>query len=245
MNKFTNLLSAGKKSIQILIIVLLALIAATSVYLYALGVGSKAESEGQQVSTYIVHSLVPAGLSLQDAISQGLIVEQKMTKSARPADSLSEVNDTNSALVALRDLQPGQIILNSAFGFSVADAGGLPIPDGKIAVSISLPDVSRVAAFVHPGSEVAVFSSVAAKESGGSPTVRVLFQKLLVLAIGNQVSSVQGQTADSNLVTLAVTPLEAEKLIYGSANTTLYFGLLTNSAKLEDLVPIGSTNLFN
>lgn len=245
MSKITNYLSLGKKSLQFLIIITLALIAATSVYLYAQGVGSQVKAQGETVSTYITTSEIPAGLALQDAVAQGLVIEKQIARAALPMDSLSKVTDENAKLVALRDLQLGQILLNSQFGFSVAESGGLPIPDGKVAVSVSLSDVSRVASFVKPGSEVAVFSMYTSKDNDNKAVIKVLFPKLLVLAIGNQVTATSGTAAESNLVTVAATPDEAQKILYAATNTSLYFGLLTKSAKLDNLAPISEANLFN
>ena len=40
-------------------------------------------------------------------------------------------------------------------------SGALPIPSGKVAMSVQLGDPQRVAGFVKPGSEIAVFVTIA------------------------------------------------------------------------------------
>ena len=63
-----------------------------------------------------------------------------------------------SDLVALGTIYPGEQIIAPKFG-SLGDTESLVIPDDKMAVSVELTDPERVAGFVNPGSEVAIFVS--------------------------------------------------------------------------------------
>ena len=81
--------------------------------------------------------------------------------------------DALKGTVALQDLLVGEQIVADKFGANVAEAASpLGIPANKMAISINLTDPDRVAGFVNPGSEVAIFVTGdrvrAARDRGGS-----------------------------------------------------------------------------
>ena len=102
-----------------------------------------------------------------------------------------KVNVTIEDQVAITTVFTGQQILSQQFG-STATTSGLPIPEGKMAVSVQLGDPERVAGFVQPGSEVAVFA-VTQEIGGDLRTSQVLLPRVQVIAAGP--STVVSQTS--------------------------------------------------
>ena len=71
------------------------------------------------------------------------------------------------------------------FGNNVAEAvSPLGIPEGKMAISVNLTDPDRVAGFVNPGSQVAVFLTGNDGQTG-QPFTRMLFDRVMVLGVGS------------------------------------------------------------
>jgi pilus assembly protein CpaB len=111
-----------------------------------------------------------------------------------------------------------------------------------VAISVSLSDPARVAGFVNPGSDVAIFVS---GTLGGQPYTRLLLPKVGVIGVGPN-TSVANSTAGSTdgtgtqnteqvpttLLTLAVTQQEAQKVLFAQGNGQLAFALTTDSSKV-------------
>ncbi len=102
---------------------------------------------------------------------------------------------------------------------------GLPItiPEGKRALSIRVNEVVSVAGFVIPYTRVDVLLSL---DQGGEPRTQIILQDMTVLAAG-QVSArdEEGKPMSYSVVTLLVTPQEAEKLTLASQQGQLQLAL--------------------
>ena len=115
---------------------------------------------------------------------------------------------------------PGEPILEGKL--APKDAGaGLPavIPEGMRAVSVAVNDVVAVAGFAQPGTSVDVM--VTGQSLGGGPSenvTRTILEDVRVLAAGQKTEQDrQGQATTITVITLLVTPEDADKL--AMANT--------------------------
>jgi len=115
---------------------------------------------------------------------------------------------------------PGEPILEGKL--APKDAGaGLPaiIPEGMRAVSVAVNDVVAVAGFAQPGTSVDVMVTGNAGGAAGSEQVtRTILENVRVLAAGQKTEQDrQGQPQTVTVITLLVTPEDADKL--AMANT--------------------------
>ena len=78
------------------------------------------------------------------------VVREDMVEGA--LSSTSSIDDE----VAIATIYPGQQVIGQQFG---QDPETLTIPADKLAISVELTDPARVAGFVNPGSQVAIFAS--------------------------------------------------------------------------------------
>jgi len=115
---------------------------------------------------------------------------------------------------------PGEPILEGKL--APRDAGaGLPaiIPEGMRAVSVAVNDVVAVAGFAQPGTSVDVM--VTGQSEGGAvpqQVTRTILEDVRVLAAGQKTEQDrQGQAQTVTVITLLVTPEDADKL--AMANT--------------------------
>jgi pilus assembly protein CpaB len=120
----------------------------------------------------------------------------------------------------------GEFLLPSKL--AAANAGsGLPslIPQGMRAVSVRVNDVVSVAGFVQPGSRVDVMSTGASGGGGERQTATVL-ENVLVIAVGKSLDrSSTENTQAASVITLLVSPDDAQKLALASQEGRIQLAL--------------------
>ncbi len=105
----------------------------------------------------------------------------------------------------------GEFILPSKLAAENAGAG-LPslIPPGMRAVSVRVNDVVSVAGFVQPGTRVDV---LATGNSGSERQTTTVLENVAVIAVGKSLDrSVAGEAQNAPVITLLVSPDDAQKL---------------------------------
>jgi pilus assembly protein CpaB len=182
---------------------------------------------------------------------------------------MTAVGDT-AHLSAVTDVYPGVPLLRTMFSASVSTTGELTIPDGKMAMSVQLTDPERVAGFVVPGSDVAIFATIGVTYHNNGPQngandelTQLLLSRVPVLAVGPTSLRTESQTdlpqtstskltkSESDpvsvaVLTVAVTEQEAAKLAHAAQVGDLTFALLSPSSKLpKPSAPVGAANIVN
>lgn len=251
-----------KRWLPIVLAVALAVIAAGLVFFYIRGAEQRAIEDQQPVSVLVSTATVPRGITLGDAASGGLVEVTQVPADMAPSGALTAVTADNAGLLAINNVNPGQILLATNFVAELPDVTPVSIPDGLLAIAISLGDVQRVGNFLRPGAEVVIFNSyttggaLAAAEGDNAPTgdltTRVLVDRALVLGIGETATSPTTNpdgtvTAPppSSLITLGVDQAEAEKIIQASQTGSLYFGLLGDGTEIVTSNGTTDGNLFD
>lgn len=238
----------ARRSILLTVAFAIAALGTAMIILYVQGVDARATEGQQRVEVLTATDVIKVGESVADAQAAG-----KLEKSDVVRDDMVEgaLNSTASIdeQVALDTIYPGQQIIGQQFG----DPGSeetLTIPDDKLAVSVELTDPARVAGFVNPGSQVAIFASgdpEIYKPDGStqklSPYTRILLTSVEVIGVGDTSMSSRTTTEDGKetteqiprtILTVAVTQEQAERLIYASRNGDLSFALRTDKSKATD-----------
>ncbi|MCA1983949.1 Flp pilus assembly protein CpaB [Nocardioides nematodiphilus] len=237
-----------------LLVVAAAIVAALGVVLvliYAKGADNRAQDKYDTVEVLTATAQINPGESIDQASTGGKLALRPVTR----GELLAGYQTATTALagqVALATIYPGEQIIAGKFGTSAVPVSALPIPDGKTAISISLSDPARVAGFVNPGSEIAVFMSGTA---GGQPFTRLLLPKVTVIGVGATAETAAGgASADSapanteqlpaTLITLAVTQQEAQKILFAQGNGQLAVSLTTGTTKVTPGPATTLANLF-
>ena len=257
----------GRRIVAIFAAALVALVGVVAVLLYARGADARAVASQQPSPVYVVQSVVPAGTTLKDAVQNGLIVKTSVAAKGVPAGALTAVDGGNGGLFAVSDIQPGEYVLANRFGVKPVGTKAIEVPAGQVAVSISLADPARVGTFVTPGSHVVLFdtfdpptkSSATSGDSSGTAAAatgsqtRVLLDDVLVIAMGEASLTPapapkegEEQTAPTPgaLLTVAVTPADATRLVHGIQTGSLYAALRGTDAKVDLGKVVSSASLF-
>lgn len=241
----------GRRILAIGAAVLLALVGAALVLVYAMRADERALAELQPERVYVVTETVPSGTSLKEALRLELIEPTQVARSGVPGGALQEVGPPNQELLALIDIPVGTYVLEGSFGEQPLSQKAIDVPDGHLAISLELSDPARVGTFVTPGSHLAIFATYPLKESGideedqasNDGDVRgtsILLDDVLVLGMGQRslspAESTESGEQDSNaggfLVTLAVTPEQATRLVHAIQQYALYAGLRSDNLEI-------------
>lgn len=233
--------------------VLVAALGGLLVFLWVQGADSRAEERFDTVDVLKATAIIESGETIEDAQAAG-----KLTLAAVAQDQLLNGYQTDTTAIAgtkaMQTIYPGEQIVADKFGTGVAAASSLPFTDdGKIAMSVNLTDPARVAGFVNPGSEVAIFITGNDAATGTSFT-RLLLDRVTVLAVGNT-TPVSTTTTDETgastteqlprtLLTISVEQRQMEKVLYAQANGELAFGLLTEESVVAPGQPMTFAELW-
>jgi pilus assembly protein CpaB len=241
-----------------------ALLGTFAVFSYVSRVEAKTLDGAQPVDVLVASERLVAGTSGKALATSKLVQLVPMPRKSVPEGALTAL-DTVGAQTLVSDVFAGEVLLRAKFADQTARTGDLVIPKDKIAVSVELGDPQRVAGFVVPGSEVAIFVTIdkgsdavqvepsdpaapapADVESEGTVT-RLLLPRTSVIAVGPSTlrPTQSAQPTDEEAVakavlTVAVTQSEAERLVHATQGGSLYMGLL--SATSQTAPALGTTN---
>ena len=144
------------------------------------------------------------------------VTEQNVKLTNWPAASLPEGRFTDPKDVVGRGVvlpvSANEPILDSKLAAKEAGAGlASAIPEGMRAVAVKVNDVIGVAGFVVPGTHVDVI--IVGTPGAGGATSKIFLENVTVLSAGQNVERDQnGKPQSSQVITLLVTPEDAQKL---------------------------------
>lgn len=190
--------------------------------------GSGKGSGGATVEVYVAAGPVAAGTAGSAALGEGRIVTKAVRPAERPGNAMSQASEI-SAQVATAPIAAGALITTNMFAAPQTRIGTFVIPPGKRALALELEPVAGVAGFAGAGDHIDVYG--VSKGEGATPAgVRLVLQSVEVLNVnGTGLPTAQGQPDSPNLIYLvAVTPVDAERLIYLTEFEKLYMDLVPN-----------------
>lgn len=251
----------GRRVIAITIALVVALLGAVGVVSYAQAADKRAVAGQQPESVYITKAEVPMGTTAQEAVALKLIVQQQVVARGVPEGALQTVGATNGALVATSAIMPGEIVLASRFGTLAAQVQSKAIPDGKVAVTVELADPNRIAPLLTPGSHIVIYDTFNPRDPKSKDpvpngahlsdkaedmrTTKVLLDDVEVIGVGDATTvpapkataadgeAKQAEVVSKALVTVAVTPEQAVKLIHAIQTGELYAALRGGDVKVD------------
>jgi pilus assembly protein CpaB len=151
------------------------------------------------------------------------LTNDQLTTTEWPADhvphaALTRIEQAVGRVVR-RPLAEGEPVLTTAL-FETGAPGGLPavIEHGERAVTVKVDNVIGVAGFVTPGARVDVLATMRRVDREKAiPYSRVILQNVRALAVDQKLEEAKpGEPEVVSVVTLEVTPVQAEHLIYAA-----------------------------
>ena len=177
-----------------------------------------------KVQAYYAATTVEPGTAASTALAQGAIRIRAVPPSERPSNGVTDPTQL-AGRVAGAAIPAGSMVTTDMFPDPQTRIGTVLIPAGKRALALELDPVAGVAGFAGAGDRIDVYGVA---NENGVPTVRLVLQGVDVLNVnGAGLPAAQGQPGSPNLIyLLAVTPVDAERLIYLNEFEKLYFDLV-------------------
>src|SRR5208282_508193 len=201
-----------------IVFVILAGVGAVMAAVIVFSAINKRESELQRAMANTVEIAVAA-----NDIPLGSKLEPDSVKLVRWArDSVPDGAFTDPQAVAgsyaKSDFVANEPVVASKLFMGDKTAGVLPllIPAGMRAMSVPVDEVSDIAGFVEPHSHVDVLVAVSGSGPDQSSFSRIVLQDIEVLAVAQEIEHVKDEPVVVRVVTLLVTPADAEKLTLAS-----------------------------
>ena len=237
----------GRRTVLLIVAALIAALGTGMVFLYVRGADNRAEANQQPVQVLKAVAQINPGETMAAAQSAGKIQVGTVPRAQVLSGAVNSVSGLENK-VALSTIYPNEQIITAKFGSS-GEQSNLTIPDGDVAISVSLSDTGRVAGFVNPGANVAIFTADPKDQA-----TRLLLPTVQVIAVGTTtvVSTTStdpsgAQTTEQlpkTLFTLAVNQDDAERIIYASKKSDLTFALLNDKSKVKSGPGVSDSNLF-
>jgi pilus assembly protein CpaB len=232
---------------------LVALIGAIAVIGYANKADDRAVAGQKVTRVYIAGKDVPAGTSAKDAVDKGLMSLKDVVAKGAPDGAMTKLPSAATSQVALSTIPAGSIVLAARFGDASEVQTTSGVPAGKVAISVGMSDPAGVKAFLKRGSHIAIYDTFNARRPIGrlepygahlnddKITVRgtgVVLPDVPVISVRVPQNSGSGQHSSSStggtlLVTVAVSPGDATRLVHAIQTGDLYFGLLGSGAHVD------------
>jgi pilus assembly protein CpaB len=241
----------GRRTILLVVAVLVAMLGSGLVFVYVKGADARAMQDQTPVEVLKAVAQIEPGETLDQAQAAGKLELQDVPAEQVLDGALNSIGDLGAS-VALSRLFPNEQITGAKFG-SAGEQDAFALPDGLIAISVNLSDTGRVAGFVTPGSKVALFvnGSVGLEGEEGA---RLLLPEVEVVAVAQTTTTTATTTTGEGtetteqlprtLFTLAVSQADAERVIFASTHGELSFGLLTQTSKVQPGPGVTQDTLF-
>lgn len=251
----------GRRTVLMLVAILVAALGSTLVFLYVQGINDRAIADQEPVKVLVATDTITAGESIDDAMSSGKLTLTEVPKANVLPEAMTSTDALNGQL-ALTTIYEGEQILPAKFGAN-SNISTLTYPKGTFGTSVQLTDYDRVAGFVQPGSHVAIFVCIH-KNKGPSPAetgielacegVQLLFADVEVIGVGTT-SLLQTTTTDESgqstteelpktILTVALDLKDTKKFILARKNQDLTFALMNDDSGPTSGAPVWADSIF-
>ena len=179
-------------------------------------------------------------------LTPDLLQSTDWPRASMPPGSFQDAKLLDSRVVKV-NLVRGEPLLESKLA-PVGAMGGLSgvIKEGKRAITVKVNEVIGLAGLALPGNNVDIL--VNAKDESDKPISKIVLERILVLAVGQDLGRDETKPKSVTAVTLEVTPDEAEKLDLARSIGTLSLVLrnqidksagTTDGVRTKELLSLG------
>ena len=202
----------------------LAAIAAVLAGLIVFSALKKRDAEMQKALANTVEIVVASrDLPLGTRIDANSVRLVHWSQESVPTGSFTDPQALMNASVKSQFVANEPIVASKLFMGGNGGGGVMPmmIPPGMRAMSVPVDEVSDIAGFVLPRTHVDILLAVSADGPNTSSFSRMVLQNVEVLAVAQEIEGSKDQPQEVKVVTLLVSPADAEKLALAGREGTL------------------------
>jgi pilus assembly protein CpaB len=178
----------------------------------------KRESEVQRAMAHSVEVVVAANdIPVGTKIDSSAVKLVRWARDSVPQGAFTDPQALAGAF-AKSGFVAGEPMVASKLFMGQMTSGVMPllIPAGMRAMSVPVDEVSDIAGFVAPHTRVDILVAIAGTGPGEPSFSRIVLQDIEVLAVAQEIEHAKDQPEVVKVVTLLVTPQDAEKLTLAS-----------------------------
>jgi pilus assembly protein CpaB len=210
-----------------LLFMMLAGVAALVAALVVYSALKKREQEVQEAMAQSVNIVVAThDLHIGTQLDPTAVKLARWSRDSMPPGAFTDVAAVSGKYVKTPFVENEPIVGDRLFS-GVKTAGMLPllIPAGMRAMSVPVDEVSDIAGFVLPGAHVDILVSISDKSTGGDPFSKIVLQNVEVIAVAQEIEEAKDEPKVVKVITVLLTPEEAERLSLASHDGTLRLAL--------------------
>jgi len=210
-----------------LLFMMLAGVAALVAALVVYSALKKREEEVQRAMAQSVNIVVAAhDLHIGTQLDPTAVKIARWSRDSMPPGAFTDITAVSGKYVKTSFVENEPIVADRLFA-GVKTAGMLPllIPAGMRAMSVPVDEVSDIAGFVLPGAHVDILVSITDKSTNSEPFTKIVLQNVEVLAVAQEIEEAKDEPKVVKVITVLVTPEEAERLSLASHDGTLRLAL--------------------
>ena len=237
--------------------IIFILLAGLGAVLAAIVVFSALKNRESEVQRAMAHTVEVVVAARDIPLGEKLLPEAvKLVRWARDGVPQGAFTDPNAVVGSFAKSQfvANEPVVASKLFMGEKTAGVMPllIPAGMRAMSVPVDEVADIAGFVAPHTHVDILAAVSGSGAGESSFSRIVLQNIEVLAVAQEIEHVKDEPEVVKVVTLLVTPPDAEKLTLASREGTLRLAMrnysdtkiiATNGVAMADLMHNGTTGV--
>jgi pilus assembly protein CpaB len=209
------------------------------------------ESEVQRAMAHTVEVVVAArDIPLGEKLQPDAVKLVRWARDGVPQGSFTDPNAVIGSFAKNQFVANEPVVASKLFmGEKTSGVMPLLIPAGMRAMSVPVDEVADIAGFVAPHTHVDILAAVSGTGPGESSFSRIVLQNIEVLAVAQEIEHVKDEPQVVKVVTLLVTPTDAEKLTLASREGTLRLAMRnysdnkiisTNGVAMIDLMHNGA-----
>lgn len=239
-----------RRKLLLVVAAVIAVLGVALVFVYAKGADKRAAQKYDTVEVLVANKKIAPGESFDEALESGKFELTDVTK-GQVLDGAGDESDGYEGSVALTTVYPGEQLVPEKFGgqFDIEAQTTLPIPEGKVAISILVNDDGRVGKFLAPGAEVAIIFTDIDRTTQEPILTKTLLKRVMLLAAGST-SSLNGNGNENTaaedapeaenegeiqqLLTVAVSQRDAERVRFAEKDGELTAALLNGASNTDD-----------
>ena len=213
----------------------LAAVAALAMFLFLHGVQHSASNGGAQATVVVAKKDLPAGTSMDAVISQGDLTTATIPAKDEVSGAVTSAEQLKGRVTSTPILAGEQIPVARLQGSTSLPGGTIGIPAGYEGMTLQLEQQRLVGGTLHPSDHVAIYGSFDPPVSSAVTVTLVPDVKVLKVAKPSTVDQASNQ---GELLTLALRPQDAEKVVFAQEHGTVWMALLAPGQAGQSKPPV-------
>lgn len=230
----------------LIISIVLGVLAVAGIFAYIRAFQTNIEKEAEKVEVIVAKENLKKNSFAKELFEQGLLEKKEIPKKYVAEGALKDFSAIEGKVLTA-DVSKGQQITNSILSTTVTAGIAFQVPEGFRAVAIEVNDITGVSGKIRSGDRVDVIASFK-QGAGVDAKTKIILQNIMVLegfleetglakSAGVFDEDQKTVTPIRRTIILALSPVDAEKLVFAAEIGNVWFALRPNKEEKPATTP--------